>query len=235
LVLERLTDTHWVDRFSAVSSRHFGRRKRMKKLLFLFALMLLLCAVAASADDLFPPPWRGQPGSTWQLWEFSTPDPNPMPDAGYNPYGVPYVQIYPGVGQVYWPELNGRVGVWPLSGEAWIEIPNRPEPLPFKDIYIQLTWEEQAPGNRPMVGTTAPQGVEGTLLQEIPLEGLWKHSIYTIRLQPNPDRETILITGGVDVDQLVIDTICYVPEPGSILALAGGLVGLVGFARRRRI
>jgi len=39
--------------------------------------------------------------------------------------------------------LNGRQGVWPLSGEIWIDFPNQPEPLPFKDIYIQLTWEEQ--------------------------------------------------------------------------------------------
>jgi len=35
------------------------------------------------------------------------------------------------------------------------------------------------------------------------------------------------------VDQLVIDTIC-VPEPSSLLALSGSLIGLAGFAIRRR-
>jgi hypothetical protein len=197
-------------------------------------LLVLVCVavagvVAAVADDLYPPPWRGQPGSTWAEWEFSTPNPNPAPDFGFNPYGTPTTQVYPGVGQQWWSELNGRFGVWPLSGEGWFTIPNRPEPLPYKDIYIQLTWEPQAPGNRPLIEVTAPQSVPGTLVSEIPLNGLWKHSIYTIRLYPNPAWETILVTGGIDMDQLVIDTIC-IPEPATVGLLALG--ALVAIRRR---
>lgn len=201
----------------------------MRVKLLLLVCVALVGGVWAAADDLFPPAWRGQPGSTWAEWEFMNPDPNPLPDAGFNPYGMPQTQIYPGIGQQWWSELNGRQGVWPLSGEMWITVPNRPEPLPYKDIYIQLTWEPQVPGNRPLVDVTAPQAVSGTLLQEIPLGGLWMHSIYTMRLYPNPASETILITGGVDMDQLVIDTIC-VPEPATVGLLA--LVALVAFRRR---
>jgi hypothetical protein len=193
-------------------------------------LVLAFVSQVVTADDLFPPAWRGLPGSTWAEWEYMTPNPNPLPDAGFNPYGQPSTRIYPGVGQVYWPELNGRQGVWPLSGEIWIDIPNRPEPGPYKDIYIQLTWEAQAPGNRPFVMTTLPQQVNGALLQEIPLGGLWMHSIYTIRLFPNPNWEQILITGGIDVDEVVIDTIC-VPEPMTLGLLT---LGAVSVLRRRR-
>lgn len=198
----------------------------MKKVIV--ALLLVFAVQVVMADDLFPPPWRGHPGSTWAVWEYSTPNPNPLPDLGFNPYGVPSTQIYPGVGQNWWAELDGRQGVWPLSGEIWIDIPNRPEPNPWKDIYIQLTWEPQAPGNTPFVLTTAPQQVNGTLVQQIPLDGLWMHSIYTIRLEPNPALETILITGGINVDEVVIDTIC-IPEPMTLGLLAIGGV----FAMRR--
>jgi hypothetical protein len=184
----------------------------------------------ALGDDLFPPPWRGQPGTTWGEWEFLTPDPMPLPDMGFNPYGTPTTHVYPGVGQVWWPTLNGRQGVWPLSGEIWMDIPNRPEPLPFKDIYIQLTWEPQAPGNTPFVMTMLPQQVNATLVQTTPLGGLWNQSIYTIQLTPNPALEQILITGGIDVDEVVVDTRCF-PEP-TALGLLGA--GTLVFALRRR-
>jgi hypothetical protein len=201
-------------------------------------LAVVLCGVmlaAAVADDLNPPVWRGQPGTTWAEWEYPTPNPNPLPDVGYNPYGVPATRVYPGLGQVWLPELDGRLGVWPLSGEIWVDIPNRPDPNPWKDIYVQLTWEPQAPGNTPSVLTTLPQQVTGTLLHQTPLGGQWMHSVYAVHLEPNPAWEQILITGGINVDQLVIDTRC-VPEPGTVALLAFGAlaaVPLVWRAKRR--
>jgi hypothetical protein len=205
--------------------------RRTCSLLVLPVLVMMLVAATrvATADDLFPPTWRGLPGSTWAVWDYLTPNPNPLPDMGFNPYGTPQTQIYPGVGQVWWQQLDGRFGVWPLSGEIWVDIPNRPEPQPWKEIQIQLTWEPQAPGNTPFVLTTVPEQVNGMLVQQIPLDGLWMHSIYTIHLEPNPLWERILITGGINVDQLVIDTIC-VPEPGALSLL---LVGLLALRRTR--
>lgn len=194
-------------------------------------LMGLVASSWARADDLFAPAWRGQPGTTFAQWEYLTPNPNPLPDLVMNPYGVPATQIYPGVGQAWWPQLNGREGVWPLSGEIWIDIPNQPLPNPNKEIYIQLTWEPQAPGNTPFVLATLPTQVNATLVQQIPLGGLWMHSTYVINLEPNPAWEQILITGGVDVDELVIDTIC-IPEPASIGMLVLGSLGLM---RRRMV
>lgn len=59
-------------------------------------------------------------------------------------------------------------------------------------------------------------------------------------IEPNPSWEEIRITLNADpgsvvfFDKLYVATEC-VPEPSSILALSGGLIGLLGVARRRRI
>lgn len=197
-------------------------------------VLLLLSAVAsAMADDLNPPPWRGQPGTTFGEWEFSTSNPNPLPEPGYvYPWGMPTTQVTPGLFQSYLPEWGGRLGVWPLSGEIVVTIPNQPIPNPVKRIWVQLTWAMQAPNTWPAVSETR-FGVGSSLVAEVPLGGGWFHSTYLITLHPNPDWERILITGAVNVDEMVIDTQC-VPEPSSMLALSSGLLGLMGFAIRRR-
>lgn len=41
-----------------------------KKLVFLTSLVLLLGLTVAQADDLNPPPWRGEPGSGYSIWTY---------------------------------------------------------------------------------------------------------------------------------------------------------------------
>lgn len=202
----------------------------MRSKLAILGVVLLVGTVVgpAWADDDFPPPWRGQPGTTFGMWEFSTPDPNAMPDVGVYPWGPPTTRIVPGLFQAWMPEWNGRQGVWPLSGEIVVTIPDRPEPLPYKDIWIQLTWAQQAPNTFPAVSETR-FNVGSTIVREVPLAGGWWHTTYQIHLTPNPDWERILITGAVNVDEMVIDTICA-PEPGTLGLLALGALALV---RRR--
>ena len=195
------------------------------------ATLVLLSVLSsfARADDLFPPTWRGQPGTTFAQWEYLTPNPSPAPDITFNPWGIAATRVYPGVGQNWMSQFDGRDGVWPLSGEIWVDVPNRPVTSPYKDIQVQLTWSAQAPGNVPTVLTTLPQTVPGTLVQTTPLGGSWMHSVYTMHLEPNPDWEQILITGGINVDELVIDTIC-IPEPSSLMLL--GLAATLMLRRR---
>lgn len=192
--------------------------------------VLSVFAVAAQADDLNPPPWRGQPRTTFQEWQFLTPDDTPAPEFVNNPYGMPTAQVWPGTGQAYWPVWGGRTGVWPLSGAMELYVPNIPGGE-YKDIWVQLTWAKQAFASVPVLSTTPGGTVE--LLSQIdigptneppPAGANWWHTTYNIRIYPNPAFETIRIDGTVMIDQVVIDTIC-IPEPASLgLLMIGGLL-----------
>ena len=210
----------------------------MKRLTLLVIAVVFIVTPLCTAEDLNAPWWRGQPGTTVQGWEFGDPNPNPLPDWGLNPNGDPAIQITPGVGQEWWQEYGGRFGVWPLSGEIIVEIPNFIEPNPLKLIWIQLTWSPQVPGGVIQFLQENDSGIAGVLQQELVLgpnpavpNEFWYHSTYLITLPYNPPFETILISGSVDVDELVIDTWCTVPEPGT-MALFG--VCMLALLRRKR-
>jgi len=205
----------------------------MGKLLAVCAAIAAYAPVAV-ADDLNPPPWRGQEGTTYARWEFLTADPNPLPDEQVNPYGQADMSVWSGAGQ-HWMEVwGGRAGVWPLSGAMEVWIPNQPEMLPYKDIRVQISWAPQAPGSQPLI-TEKDSALEAWLVDEMLLEPTlepppvgenWIHSTFTIHIEPNPLSETVRIDGAVMVDEVVIDTIC-IPEPATLgLVMAGGLAAL---------
>lgn len=206
----------------------------MKRLL-LMALVLAILTPAAMADDWFPPPWRGEPGTTWQGWEFDTDIPDPLPDFGVNPYGDPTIIVQPGIGQQWLPDWEQRPGVWPLSGTINVDIPNSPIPNPFKEIWVQLTWLPQVQGEYALEIWGESELFPGVQVpahevnNEILPDG-WNHTTFSIILEPNPPFEHIFIGGTVMVDELVIDTWC-VPEPATMSLM--GIAGLVALRRRR--
>jgi hypothetical protein len=230
-------------------------RYTLRALQLTCVLFVCLFGISAFADDLFPPPWRGAPGSTVQEWDFLTPGvPNPdlsssdyFPDGidvpFFNPYGDPVAHVWPGVGQNYWPVWGDREGVWPLSGVIDIEVPNSPVPNPYKEIWIQLTWAQQTPESivttkvtvDPTYLVTGPQVVNDIILGPTNMgtgDGLWHHTTWRFLVEPNPAFEIIRISGTVMVDQIVVDTICVVPEPATLTIL--GLSGLVLLLRKRK-
>jgi len=79
------------------------------------AITFVAGATRASAHDLNPSPFRGQPGSTYQAWDFVTPILG-APD-GYcppqNPGGVPNASA--SAGAMYFPSFGGLDGVWCLA------------------------------------------------------------------------------------------------------------------------
>jgi hypothetical protein len=197
--------------------------------LFLAVHIVLFSVLApARGDDLNPPAWRGQDGTTFALWEFLTGEPYSAPDVLYNPYGGAEAHVWPGPGGDWYAVWGGREGVWPLSGVLKIGVDNRPEALPYKDIWVQLTWASEEPEGHPFVQEFLT-GVHATLLNEMVLEPTgepppygdhWMHSTYLIHLEPNPSYEVVRVHGKVLVDEVVVDTICA-PEPASL-----GLLGL---------
>jgi hypothetical protein len=209
----------------------------------LFLALATLCAPALS-DDLFPPAWRGEPGTTVQQWLFSTNPPIPsghVPADGLknNPYGNPFYEVvgwhaYYGVYPDTWFGRSGILGVT-ASDPMYVTIPNTPaDPDRHKDVLVQLTWQSSW-GKKPTVTATNPAGVV-TDGSTVVLDANWSHSTYSVYYPENPDSEVIKIgnsAGTIYLDQMVFDTRC-VPEP-SILAMLGiGAIGLLGYRWRRR-
>lgn len=221
----------------------------MKRLISTTCLCMLFVSSIALAEDLNPPEWWGWHGTTWQGWEFDTPDPGPMsPDWGeYLPSTYLIVTPGPGMGWLeydrpyqyaYDPENpDGGVvglGVWELSGSIDAIVDNWPEPNPEKCIWIQITWRPQDVGEFPIIYLSDPLGGQIGPVTEpinvIPLGPDWIHSTYEIVLGYNPPDEFIHIEGTINVDELVIDTWC-VPEPATVGLL--GLGALILLRKRR--
>ena len=236
--------------------------KKMVALAVGLCITLLTCN--AFAEDLHPPNWRGRPGSSWVQYEFNKPGEYsgqspyyPTPDNGYLPYGQPVLTYIPGPGagwqpkQPTWVLAGGGLydpvgepgdGWLNLSGEITLWMPNSREINPRKEVWIQLVWEPQAPGNVPTVEFLDPARPPSTIplvrtiLWQAPENdpNPWRvvyHDVWHFDLYPNPQSETFQIRGGINVDELVVDTWC-VPEPAGMLLLAVG--ALATFRRGRR-
>lgn len=199
------------------------------------------------ADDLYPPEWRGLPGSTLQIWEF-TECCNPAPaEIDQNPFGTAELTVY---GEFAYPykdtwwiddELEGHQGVWNVGGSIGIYIPNDPTPNPYKFIRLQITYDgghavDPSIPFSPWVDVEACANVVSVdLVQETPLDAVFTHAVYDIVLEPNPVDETVWIVPRycqLYVDEIVIDTIC-IPEPATMGLLAIG-AGATVLRRKRK-
>jgi hypothetical protein len=188
----------------------------MRRSNVLLAIMALCGLVVAPAlgDDLNPPPWRGDDNSTFARWEFGTDQETDVPPEAdwVNPWGMPLLDVFP-VDPFWEPEYMGRFGVWPLSGELFIDINNDPVERLYKWIYVQVTWTPMVGEPDPVPTVEAgPAGgpyVLGGAMRQVPVapEG-WFVTTYIVRLQPNPAFEQIHISGDIYVDEVVVDTIC---------------------------
>lgn len=195
----------------------------MNKLIIVTCLAITL-TISSTASAT--PTWRGDPGSTYQEWEFNSDVYEPVPDVVNNPYGTPSLRVTSNGGWV-------TPGAWYL-GEIDVLIPNSDVPNPEKRIWIQLTW--QPADNDPFLqgdpfvavgpfdNMTMSRYDDGQAVTDR------IHSTFDITISPNPLEEWIAIKGDILVDELVIDTIC-IPEPATICLLGLGTLTLL---RRKR-
>ena len=206
----------------------------MRAIVTIFATVAVLAAVVpVHADDVYPPAWRNAPGTTFEMWEFTTPDPVTAPEPGFhNPWGTPSAHAYPGTSQNWIDQWGGRQGMWPLSGTVEITIPNVPVQNPSKDIWVQITWARQVESSTPVVWDLL-SGVHGTVVRDVALgstgypfpNDTWYHTTFQIHIEPNPASEIVKIDGTLVLDEVVVDTIC-VPEPASMALLALSVLAL---------
>ena len=217
----------------------------MKTLNRILTLAVATCIAAlfvksAFADDIQPPPWRGQIGTTSQMWEFLEPF-NLAPPDGPAPGGLPpllstHIQVYPfGSWMPLDQQPSGRRGIWPLSGEMWVTVDNYNLPNPVKYMWAQVTWQNMIglPPTGPILGSFNPTYATPPGLTAVPPVSLgfgWYETTFMWEIRPNPQDEFFILSGNINVDQIVIDSWC-IPEPATF-ALAG--LGVLLLAWRRR-
>ncbi len=219
----------------------------MRKSRTLLAAVLVLGALgpaAAWAHDLLPPPWRGQEGSTTQVWNFGGSADPAAPDQVNNPYGASTADITVGQFGSGWldqlPAMGTQTGYWDLgsNGSIVIDIDNRPEPLPYKEIWVQVTYFNDI-SQAPIVNVPGATrlGTETVTVENVDASAAWLLDLSKWRIEPNPVHEQIVVNSspmwGAVVDQIVVDTICA-PEPGTVGLLSLSACVLLAGRRGRK-
>ena len=191
--------------------------------------------VAANAFAGYEPEWRGQEGSTYQLWEFKT-DTNPdVPNVVDNPYGDPIAEVQDDNPINMWwiGEDRGHEGIWKTEGMAKLDIPNsqNTDPESYKNIVIQMIYDA-GPGVDAWIRFSADGSDVSDGIKPVESEDLgdgYRYSRWEIQIRPNPTEETIYALPfycNLYVDSIEVDTIC-VPEPATMGLLSlGGLLAL---------
>jgi hypothetical protein len=198
-----------------------------KRLVIVCAAVTFVAGSPAFAGLFEPPQWRGSEGSTYQEWHFLTSNPTPPPDFNDNPYGEPLLKVNT--------PYDWADGVWPLSGEIDMYIPNWPEQRPEKEIWIELIWQrgDMDPNpflpDEPIVGVAPFESIQMSRKDVIDLNG-WTHSLFIINMWPNPPGEWITVKGDILVDELIVDTRC-IPEPATLVLFGMG-AALMGLTRK---
>ena len=217
------------------------RAETMRNFLLGFVL-IALCVQISAAYDLLPPSWRGAANTTFQGWEFDTPDnPAVLEPTVMNPYGLPELSIVNPFGMTNWlPSYNTGVGeesgIWKLyAGQLVLEIPNTENTAPdsFKEVWMQVTYHDPGGAGGYLPFVVDPVYTSINLEQRLVLDSGFYHDTYSIIIEPNPTHEQILISPiqcQLYVDEVVVDTIC-IPEPATL-----GLLGIGGMllCRKRR-
>ena len=169
--------------------------------------------------------------STDVFWSFSEPDLTPVPDSVSNPYGAPILEVF----SCHWIDvIDGHVGVFPLSGQIDVYLPNYPDPRPQKNILLMLTWKPNVVDTilpeAPSVAVTPFNSMEA-FRDDVYLGDGWTQTSFSITLWPNPLEEWFTIKGDIMVDDLSIYTEC-IPEPATICLLGLGVLALL---KKRRV
>jgi hypothetical protein len=212
------------------------------------AIVLLSLTQSVLAFDLFPAPFRGQPGSVYAHWDFPT-NANPAPVDAFNlvPLGNAPVYTVPVEVEitnfVYFNDgnVNGWVSV-PADDFSILNfsVPNFIDFEPVKQLWIQVGYFNFNQENLyPFVAAIEANDNEvgfvlGELTGAITVPELG-YRLETWEIHPNPDFELVqfIVPPWILVDQVTIDTISTVPEASTLTMMCLVGMGVTGAAWRR--
>lgn len=206
-------------------------------------------APAVQADDLFPPDFRGLPGSIKVVWDFETSD-NPAPYSELEVVPLPGSPLFPitptadPLNMVWYSDAN--VDGWislPQSSILNFNLPNFIDEEPLKKIWIQINYIPlEDPQDYPFVVAVEAYDQEaGSVLGQFQGSFALPELGYRAEaweIYPNPDFELVQIylQPGILVDQVIIDTVS-IPELSTAVLSGMVVAGAAGFSllRRRRL
>lgn len=208
------------------------------------SITVALCLVALISSSVFAgpvvPDWRGEDGSTHQIWTFDD-DSNPaVPSTVDNPNGDPTALIEDdNPADMWWIDTNrGHDGVWKTEGYVTITIPNTQLTglNTYKKIVVQMVYDAGADIDA-WLRFSADDSPVSDGIKPIDSEDLgdgYRYSRWEITIEPNPTTETLYMLPfycNLYVDSVEVDTIC-IPEPATMAML--GIGGLLTLIRRRK-
>jgi len=213
--------------------------------------LAVVFVIPAVADDLNPASWRGQIDTVFAEWDFPTEaDVNPDPGSYYGP-GYNDTYVWDETGWTWHDSYQGRQGVWQIDGNGGWDVANYEPTLGGKLIQVQITYFGDLEGMHTYAEEfilsegAMPEYMEETVNLTVdsttPLENGWTHAVLTGEFETfNPDMEAYYPyasvgtppTGGLYIDQIVIETLHYTPEPATMVLL--GLGSLMVIRRRRK-
>jgi len=212
----------------------------------LAALLMLVVAfvIPAAADDLNPASWRGEADTVFAEWDFPTEaDINPDSSSYFGPSWLD-TYVWDETGWTWHDSFEGRQGVWQIDGNGGWDVANYEPTLGGKNIQIQITYYGDFAGMYSYAEDFIPEYVEETVDFTVDstqdLGNGWTYALLTGEFTTfNPDMEAYYPyasgqtppTGGLYVDQIVIETLHYTPEPATMMLL--GIGGLMVLRRRR--
>jgi hypothetical protein len=207
-----------------------------------FAALCVVVGVVFSvgsvwAEDYNPPPWRDGGNTTFSGWGFD--------DGSFELVPPDWFNANPGVSQMptfsiendppntsWVASHQGASGVWRLESPSniTIDIENYDLPNPIKEIWMQITYQAIGDGEPFIVTNPGWSSLTTSDVQVSEGSPDFLNVTYHIIIEPNPLRETIWIQPldcTLYIDQIVIDTICTVPEPATICLFGLGALALL--------
>jgi len=189
----------------------------MKRAIITFIFInISICVNLSFADDVSPPIWRYQPGSTYQKWLFDDANNPAFPDGVNNPFGQPVASITVGPFGEGWldqlPGLGSKYGYWDLGGLGGIiSLDIEDEASKDREIWIQVTYFQDI-SQPPTVSVPSAQfiNIEKIKIEDVNTGGSWFVDKSVWRIDQGIELEPITITTnpnwGTVVDQVIVDT-----------------------------